>query len=133
MRLFGSSEDEAAAWVEALRGAHQMGDALTQDEHEAQQEKKVKGKAKLPTWVPDTDVVSCCGCQAKFGLFRRKHHCRRCGLVFCNSCAGRFCSCPDIGIPEKVRVCDNCFSVKIFRSQSLSQSQEPACLSPTTA
>jgi len=125
LKLYGETREEVCGWIEALRGSNSMD---WQHEEEAEQEKSlgVKGKPKPPTWVPDTDVVQCCGCQSQFGLFRRRHHCRRCGLVFCNSCAGRFCACPDIGIPDKVRVCDNCFSVRAFhRSQSQSRSIGP--------
>lgn len=36
-------------------------------------------------WVPDKDVHNCFKCDEKFHpLFRRKHHCRYCGQIFCN-------------------------------------------------
>ena len=39
-------------------------------------------------WVWDDDAVCthCVGCKSEFSLFLRKHHCRCCGKVFCNSC-----------------------------------------------
>ena len=40
-------------------------------------------------WVPDKDVPSCGGCGEGFALFRRRHHCRRCGNVFCGSCSNQ--------------------------------------------
>lgn len=44
----------------------------------------------LPTkehWKPDANAVICDApiCQKSFSLFERRHHCRRCGHVFCNS------------------------------------------------
>lgn len=34
-------------------------------------------------WVKDENVSNCNGCQAKFSMTERKHHCRNCGDVFC--------------------------------------------------
>jgi hypothetical protein len=38
-------------------------------------------------WRDDRGVRACAGCKARFTLIRRKHHCRWCGNVFCNSCS----------------------------------------------
>ena len=40
-------------------------------------------KAQPPTWVPDIDALECFHCKKAFGVMRRQHHCRLCGLVFC--------------------------------------------------
>lgn len=38
-------------------------------------------------WVPN-EAVTCCGtCHRAFTVVRRRHHCRGCGGIFCNSCA----------------------------------------------
>ena len=37
--------------------------------------------------LTDGERKSCVGCTAVFGTFTRKHHCRSCGEVFCDSCA----------------------------------------------
>lgn len=37
-------------------------------------------------WVDDEDVYRCYDCKSKFTLWKRKHHCRKCGKVFCDSC-----------------------------------------------
>eukprot|EP01048_Picozoa_sp_COSAG05_P010974 COSAG05_NODE_1002_length_6238_cov_4.988597_3_plen_786_part_00 len=41
-------------------------------------------------WQPDSHASECPGCQRQFGLFLRKHHCRGCGQVFCNSCSRHY-------------------------------------------
>ncbi len=46
--------------------------------------------AGLPTrehWRPDADALICDApiCQKAFSLFERRHHCRHCGFVFCNT------------------------------------------------
>ncbi|CBZ28186.1 putative phosphatidylinositol (3,5) kinase [Leishmania mexicana MHOM/GT/2001/U1103] len=37
-------------------------------------------------WVEDKYALRCRGCAKKFTVFRRRHHCRRCGQVFCYEC-----------------------------------------------
>ena len=41
-------------------------------------------------WMPDADAPRCLSCNKSFFLFRRRHHCRTCGLVFCSRCCTRF-------------------------------------------
>lgn len=39
-------------------------------------------------WEPDSATSKCRGCEKKFTLAsRRRHHCRRCGFLFCGSCS----------------------------------------------
>ena len=39
-----------------------------------------------PRWVLDGEVFNCQMCGVKFDMLKRKHHCRRCGGVFCKAC-----------------------------------------------
>ncbi|KAG5358298.1 Zinc finger FYVE domain-containing protein 26 [Yarrowia sp. B02] len=41
----------------------------------------------VAVWIPDDQASSCYCCQATFSLFNRRHHCRKCGNVVCNSCS----------------------------------------------
>lgn len=38
-------------------------------------------------WILDDDVSQCTNCKITFGFFTRKHHCRLCGDIFCDSCS----------------------------------------------
>eukprot|EP00760_Papus_ankaliazontas_P036553 PhM_4_TR8344/c0_g1_i1/m.17864 len=38
-------------------------------------------------WQRDDDAKNCPKCRKTFNVFRRKHHCRRCGLVVCDDCS----------------------------------------------
>jgi FYVE zinc finger len=38
-------------------------------------------------WIPDSIVISCYACEETFSFFRRRHHCRVCGHVFCHPCS----------------------------------------------
>ncbi|KAJ2324818.1 hypothetical protein IWW51_003091 [Coemansia sp. RSA 2702] len=40
-------------------------------------------------WEPDEATATCRQCARRFTLFVRRHHCRRCGLVFCDACSSR--------------------------------------------
>ena len=41
-------------------------------------------------WMPDQLCRVCYACDLPFTVFRRRHHCRICGQVFCSSCSGYF-------------------------------------------
>lgn len=38
-------------------------------------------------WEQDDQVTICKLCTKDFNLARRKHHCRRCGGIYCNECS----------------------------------------------
>lgn len=43
---------------------------------------------RIPSrWIPDERVSRCFDCAETFSFFRRKHHCRSCGRVFCATCS----------------------------------------------
>jgi hypothetical protein len=46
-------------------------------------------------WVEDNMVFNCHQCKKRFGLLLRKHHCRRCGNIFCYDCSNYFTTIPD--------------------------------------
>ena len=38
-------------------------------------------------WKADSEVSTCFGCEKRFNIARRRHHCRLCGDVMCNKCS----------------------------------------------
>ncbi|KAJ1934951.1 hypothetical protein EC988_008643, partial [Linderina pennispora] len=40
-------------------------------------------------WEPDEATATCRQDSRRFTLFLRRHHCRRCGLVFCDACSAQ--------------------------------------------
>ncbi|CAH2097027.1 unnamed protein product [Euphydryas editha] len=64
---------------------------------------------RAPEWVPDIAAPACMRCDAHFTAFRRRHHCRNCGKVFCASCSSNSIPLPRYGQLKPVRVCDECF------------------------
>ncbi|XP_075247433.1 RUN and FYVE domain-containing protein 2-like isoform X1 [Convolutriloba macropyga] len=71
------------------------------------------------SWVDEKSVKSCMHCSADFTNLTRKHHCRNCGNVFCNSCSNHKMKLPSSKDP--VRVCIECKS-KINASVGTQQS-----------
>uniref|UniRef100_F1KRQ0 FYVE, RhoGEF and PH domain-containing protein 6 n=1 Tax=Ascaris suum TaxID=6253 RepID=F1KRQ0_ASCSU len=41
-------------------------------------------------WIPDPKATTCmmAGCNTKFNVFNRRHHCRECGALICGNCVG---------------------------------------------
>jgi hypothetical protein len=61
-------------------------------------------------WVADSTVTRCELCRLDFGVSRRKHHCRLCGHIFCQSCSDFFA--PALESPAEgplERRCRRCF------------------------
>ncbi|XP_050666457.1 myotubularin-related protein 4-like isoform X2 [Leptidea sinapis] len=67
-------------------------------------EVEVGEDARGVVWLPDSAAPRCQHCRNQFWLARRRHHCRRCGGIFCGSCS-EMSSWGEVGA---VRVCRRC-------------------------
>lgn len=68
---------------------------LTMQSQEKQEEDKIDamGPPSKDHWKLDSEAVGCNyqDCRSLFGLFERRHHCRRCGDIFCSKhCSNYF-------------------------------------------
>jgi len=56
-------------------------------------------------WMLDFDTVKCLDCGFAFDSVIRRHHCRACGAIFCETCS------PEIGLyhGQAVRICADCY------------------------
>lgn len=59
-------------------------------------------------WIDDKQVKECYLCRQVFSVTRRKHHCRLCGNVFCQTCSDNKMELASSSKP--MRVCDTCHS-----------------------
>ncbi|XP_016130201.1 RUN and FYVE domain-containing protein 1 isoform X1 [Sinocyclocheilus grahami] len=75
---------------------------------------KVKELHEGHAWLKDDEATQCKQCQKEFSISRRKHHCRNCGDIYCNSCSSNELALPSF--PRPVRVCDICHSLLLQRS-----------------
>ena len=80
----------------------------------------------LPTSL-DNKVNDCTGCKATFTMFKRKHHCRKCGGIYCHACSTTKLIVK--GSKNAKRVCDGCaanFSAKERRNSNLNEASSVA-------
>nr|CCC92762.1 putative protein kinase [Trypanosoma congolense IL3000] len=60
-------------------------------------------------WEPNSIFSTCITCGRGFYFWRRRHHCRNCGMLVCSLCSTKRCTV--VGSPNDYpeRVCDACF------------------------
>lgn len=85
-----------------------------------------------PRWVPDEEAAQCMACSQSFTTFRRRHHCRNCGRVFCGVCSNAQAPLPKFGLNKAVRVCRNCFLLSISNNTGSTNTSTPNSNSSTT-
>ncbi|KAG6842385.1 hypothetical protein C0991_007515 [Blastosporella zonata] len=59
-------------------------------------------------WMDDENCKECYDCKSVFTTWRRKHHCRICGQIFCSRCASNIIKGSRFGHDGMVRVCNLC-------------------------
>jgi hypothetical protein len=75
-------------------------------------------------WVDDAAVSHCQAshCKKAFTLIERRHHCRRCGSIFCNEHSSKRMLIGSDGCPcdegKLSRVCDACYAGMASRAES---------------
>lgn len=69
-------------------------------------------------WMPDSVSKECYECAEKFTTFRRRHHCRVCGQIFCSRCCNQEIPGKIMGCTGDLRVCTYCCKVVLSYLQS---------------
>jgi len=68
-------------------------------------------------WMPDKLCKVCYGCEDAFTMYRRRHHCRMCGQVFCNPCSSFYIDGALISLHGLVRSCRLCHDQLLERTE----------------
>ena len=63
-------------------------------------------------WQADDSTSKCHLCNLAFGLTIRRHHCRGCGMIFCNKCSEYQLAHP-FENNRPVRACRSCYNLLI--------------------
>ncbi|XP_066156266.1 RUN and FYVE domain-containing protein 2 isoform X1 [Euwallacea fornicatus] len=96
--------------LEQERTLEELGGKIRDSKLQISELKEEVNKTKLDgTWACDSTATHCKSCKKEFSLTRRKHHCRNCGDIFCNSCSDNSMSLPSSAKP--VRVCNECIVI----------------------
>uniref|UniRef100_A0AAR2J7H2 RUN and FYVE domain containing 1 n=1 Tax=Pygocentrus nattereri TaxID=42514 RepID=A0AAR2J7H2_PYGNA len=103
---------------EQEQALQEMGLHLSQSKLKMEDFKEVNKALKGHAWLKDDEATQCKQCQKEFSISRRKHHCRNCGDIYCNSCSSNELALPSY--PKPVRVCDICHSLLLQRSSTSS-------------
>nr|XP_034189980.1 1-phosphatidylinositol 3-phosphate 5-kinase [Osmia lignaria] len=69
-------------------------------------------------WMPDNVSKQCYECGERFTTFRRRHHCRVCGQIFCSKCCCDQIPGKIMGCTGDLRVCTYCCKVVLSYLQS---------------
>ncbi|KAK7868872.1 hypothetical protein R5R35_014195 [Gryllus longicercus] len=75
-------------------------------------------------WMPDSVSKECYDCGERFTTFRRRHHCRVCGQIFCARCCGQEIPGKIMGCTGDLRVCTYCSKVVLSYLQSADMSAD---------
>lgn len=90
----GSIESRSRRWsdMSPSAAAQALSDAMLQSTEAHALGPRVIENYSAPVWVPDSKAERCMRCSSPFGLLRRRHHCRICGVVVCWSCSTKVSS-----------------------------------------
>nr|CAD2208369.1 unnamed protein product [Meloidogyne enterolobii] len=93
---------------------------------EVEKSSKIEFSSAAPEWMRDSKTTKCLivGCETKFNLVKRRHHCRACGWIICGKCVGY---APVVNLEwERDIVCPECFekTVIAFERGTLFTSQK---------
>ncbi|XP_053327656.1 1-phosphatidylinositol 3-phosphate 5-kinase [Spea bombifrons] len=69
-------------------------------------------------WMPDSQCKECYDCSEKFTTFRRRHHCRLCGQIFCSRCCNQEIPGKFMGYTGDLRACTYCRKIAINYAHS---------------
>ena len=69
-------------------------------------------------WMPDANCRVCYHCDEKFTTFRRRHHCRICGQIFCGRCSDQEVPGNLVGVTGTLRACSHCAALVMRYAQT---------------
>ncbi|KAM6984734.1 FYVE, RhoGEF and PH domain-containing protein 6-like [Aplochiton taeniatus] len=129
--LSASSATERDEWLEAIAKAIDdytkkkitFISSRSQEEADGLGDSGAPLGSKAPIWIPDLRATMCMICTCEFTLTWRRHHCRACGKVVCQTCSTNKYYLEYLK-NQPARVCDHCFT-------KLQENSASAAVSPS--
>jgi hypothetical protein len=87
-----SSEPDSDPGCAAENAASEQAVWTPAHAHKDEMASQMMASCQPDDWVPDHAADHCRGCGTGFGALARRHHCRRCGELFCYYCCNSFVS-----------------------------------------
>lgn len=100
--VYGESLETVGEWMELLQTAKKEYDQKRGNRGD-KKSNEVHAKA---VWAQDNTSSNCVCCNTAFTIYKRRHHCRKCGSLVCSNCSKRRMKMAGSSTP--VRVCDGC-------------------------
>lgn len=130
--LSASSATERDEWLEAIAEAIEdytkkkitFIASRSQEESEIAVDNGAPLGSKAPIWIPDLRATMCMICTCEFTLTWRRHHCRACGKVVCQTCSTHKYYLEYLK-NQPARVCDQCFAILQENSDRCASSVSP--------
>jgi hypothetical protein len=96
-----------------LKWHDQLWNISWMEAHEDQQKEKPTTMGETMShmqanWASDMSTNKCSRCQLKFTIYFRKHHCRSCGMIFCEHCCSEQRIVLAISATKTQRCCIEC-------------------------
>jgi hypothetical protein len=127
--VYATDAEQRTSWLNAFQEAikeakenRETGFLPTLEESKVKTEEDGTEDIIPPIMMADGSSQRCTICACKFTMIRRRHHCRRCGILVCGPCSTKRI-CLKRRSNEKVRACDRCVS-SIGTSSPLRKSKE---------
>ncbi|TFY71832.1 hypothetical protein EVG20_g1173 [Dentipellis fragilis] len=83
-------------------------------------------------WMDDENCKECYDCKSVFTTWRRKHHCRICGQIFCSRCASNIIKGSRYGHDGMIRICNLCLE-KLSKVEEEDDDDRRSIVSSTTS
>lgn len=75
-------DDEARAELQKTQNKEDVA-------HSSPERRRERSRSMKHFWMSDRSSKACYECEQLFTFFRRRHHCRSCGQIFCSQCCAR--------------------------------------------
>ncbi len=94
-------------WLEALQNT--LEEAMKTKEKLVGADASTGPTIVAPVWMQDNTKTNCVLCDTLFTTFVRRHHCRQCGRLVCNTCSPHRIILGHVHRTQTQRVCTSCF------------------------